>query len=252
MQQQQYGTKRRPKPKLTVSRQYTSSFSGIDWGFRSSQQDSSAAADDLLRDSSRQEFAKDQQDALTLTSSLGEAGEKRTVSRQYTSSFSGIDWGFRSSRPDISSADDDDLLHDSSRQEFTKDQQDALISSLGEAEELRNTIISQESDGVASASTTETAQRIKRGGHSTQIRPTLLTALNSWSGSLREMFIAPLGEELQTTNLQQGNGDEICPHRMMAAASATLVTRACSSQADESDEDDYGFLHWNDTHRSRK
>ena len=160
------------------------------------------------------------------------------MSRRYSSSFSGIDWGF-------------DLLRDSSRQELTKDQQDALMSSLGEdKEELRSTVISQESNDVASTTETETetAQKSKKGGHSTQNRSTLSTALNSLRGTLREM-LAPLENELMTTNLEQSNagaGEEICPRQMIAGAGppATLVTRRCSSQLYESDVDDDGFLNW--------
>ena len=159
------------------------------------------------------------------------------MSRRYSSSFSGIDWGF-------------DLLRDSSRQELTKVQQDVLMSSLGEdKEEWRRTVISQKSNDVASTTETETetAQKSKKGGHSTQNRPSILSALNSWRGTLREM-LAPLENELMTTNLEQSNAGagEICPRQMIAGAGppATLVTRRCSSQLYESDVDDDGFLNW--------
>lgn len=198
---------------------------------------------------------------------------KLAVSRKYTSSFSGIDWG-RSSRPDISADDDDDdeffvnslLPDDSFRQEFAKRR-----SSLGEeeAEESRSTVVSQESSG-ATSSTTGTTQKSneKKGGHSPlQNRPSLLTALNSWRGSIRDKFVPRSDDNSANKDDDSMDDDDDTP--CTAAKSslremfvplknelqhqpAALVTRRCSSQLDESDVGDDGFLHWNDTQRSRK
>ncbi len=212
--QQQYRTQRRPKARPAVSRQYTSSFSGIDWGFRSSQQGSSIAADDFLRDSSRQEL--------------------------------------------------------------TKEQQDAFVSSLGE--EAGESVVSQDSSGTDRSggitSTTETAHEKsnENGSRSTQQqhRP-FLTALNSWKGSLRlrEMFVPRSDDSANEDDDSMKDDDTPCTaakvslremfvpleHELRpqkAVTPAALTTRRCSSQVHESDVDDDGFLHWNDTQRLRK
>mmetsp|Transcript_19204 Transcript_19204/g.32393 ORF Transcript_19204/g.32393 Transcript_19204/m.32393 type:complete len:184 (+) Transcript_19204:114-665(+) len=145
-----------------------------------------------------------------------------TVSRQYTSSFSNIDWGYRSSQVDISATAENELNDDNDDDMFEYPRVDTsqklteevaevappMISlQAGNEELLRSTVVSQESAASADTTTTTATAKKKKRGPPPQKRP-LLTALNSFKGSLRGMFVPHDDNDNEANNNHDNNQND--------------------------------------------
>ena len=150
---------------------------------------------------------------------------KRKVSRKYSCSFSHIDWGFRSSLEDIAANDsdhDDDVNNDRPVLQQQHQTMMAVDNVDGDCKEVlqvqRSTVVSE-----GSTATMDTAASRMRVSHRT-----LVTALNSWKGSLRGIFVHV--PESHGNDSDSGSDDEEEGCCSVDTTSVTACTLTCFNE----------------------